>query len=158
MKNGGKRPGAGRPKGSKGKRTLEKEVLRGIFREVVAPEFEAMTRAQIAQAKGLSYLVTRDKRTGKFIRVGPAMAGAAHEETIEVWEKDPSTRGGTDPAAPRSAHGSSRAAALPSTAPSHPEFRPSLGRWAHGLRCHVLTGTPEGTGVPGPPFASDFDG
>ena len=96
MKNGGRRPGAGRPKGSKGKRTLEKEVLRGIFREVVAPEFEAMTRAQIAQAKGLSYLVTRDKRTGKFIRVGPAMAGAAHEETIEVWEKDPSTHAYTD--------------------------------------------------------------
>jgi hypothetical protein len=40
--------------------------------------------------------VTRDKKTGKFIRVGPAMAGRVEEETIEVWEKDPSTLAFTD--------------------------------------------------------------
>ena len=36
------------------------------------------------------------EKTGKFIRVGPAMAGAANEETIEVWEKDTSTQAFTD--------------------------------------------------------------
>lgn len=48
--------------------------------------------AQVAHAKGLSYLVTRDKRTGKFIRVGAAVARRTNEETIEVWEKDPSVQ------------------------------------------------------------------
>lgn len=55
-----------------------------------------MLEAQISHAKGLKYLVTRDKKTGKFIRVGPAMAGMVGEETIEVWEKDPSVQAFSD--------------------------------------------------------------
>ncbi len=53
----------------------------------------------MAHAEGLKYLVTRDKKTGKFIRVTEAMAKArlgANEETIEVWEKDPSVQAFTD--------------------------------------------------------------
>ena len=58
-----------------------------------------MVEAQIAHAKGLKYLVTRDKKTGKFIRVTQAMARVKlgqDEEVVEVWEKDPSTQAFTD--------------------------------------------------------------
>lgn len=58
-----------------------------------------MLAAQIANAQGLKYLVTRDKKSGKFIRVTEAMARAKsgdHEEIIEVWEKDPSVQAFTD--------------------------------------------------------------
>ena len=65
--------------------------MRAYLRARVAAELGPLVDAQIAQAKGLKYLVTRDKETGKFIRVGPALARAKREETIEVWEKDPST-------------------------------------------------------------------
>ena len=86
----------GRPKGAKGKKTLEKEALRDRVRQLFAKHINALAYAQIQQALGLRYLVTRDKHTGKFIRVGPAMARVASEETIEVWEKDPSTQAWTD--------------------------------------------------------------
>lgn len=49
--------------------------------------------AQLANAAGLKYLVTRDRHSGKFVRVTEAMARrkqSKDEETIEVWEKDPS--------------------------------------------------------------------
>lgn len=93
MPRGGKRPGAGRKKGST---TLSKEAARELARELVTAQMSALFEAQIANAKGIKYLVTRDKKTGKFIRVGEAMASAKGEETIEVWEKDPSVQAFTD--------------------------------------------------------------
>lgn len=61
-----------------------------------------LIQAQIANAQGLKYLVVRDKKTGKFLRVTEAMAKAKQdaldesEEIIEVWEKDPSVQAFTD--------------------------------------------------------------
>jgi hypothetical protein len=57
--------------------------------------------AQLANATGLKYLVTRDKKSGKFVRVTEAMARIKQEdsedlETIEVWEKDPNIAAFTD--------------------------------------------------------------
>jgi hypothetical protein len=55
--------------------------------------------AQIANAMGVKYLVTRDKKTGKFVRVIEAMAQVKlgdHEEIIEVWEKDPNVQAFAD--------------------------------------------------------------
>jgi hypothetical protein len=55
--------------------------------------------AQLQNAKGIKYLVVRDKRGGKFVRVTEAMAKAkqgSEEEIIEVWEKDPSVQAFTD--------------------------------------------------------------
>ena len=57
--------------------------------------------AQIEQAKGLKYLVVREKSTGRFVRVSEGMAKAKeklkpNEEVIEVWEKDPSIAAFTD--------------------------------------------------------------
>lgn len=86
----------GRPKGVPTPRTIAKDAAREAARVQITAELVPMIDAQIAHAKGLSYLVTRDKRTGKFIRVGPAMAGQVGEETIEVWEKDPSVQAFTD--------------------------------------------------------------
>jgi DNA-directed RNA polymerase subunit K/omega len=55
----------------------------------------------MANAKGLKYLVVRDKKTGKFERVSEALARAKQDsedgrEEIEVWEKDPSVQAFTD--------------------------------------------------------------
>lgn len=61
-----------------------------------------MTAAQIAHAKGLSYLVGRD-RLGKFKKLTSDEAQKALEEggtseytVVEVWEKDPSVQAFTD--------------------------------------------------------------
>lgn len=98
---GGKRPGAGRPKGTKNPATLTKEQAREALARVVMAHMGDLVAAQIAQAIGIKYLVTRDRRTGKFIRVTETMAkqrsaDAENEEIIEVWEKDPSTPAFTD--------------------------------------------------------------
>jgi len=98
---GGKREGAGRPKGTINPSTITKEQAREALRQIVLAHMGEMAAAQIAQAKGLKYLVTREKKTGKFVRVTEAMAKAksgddANEETIEVWEKDPSVQAFTD--------------------------------------------------------------
>lgn len=93
---GGKRK-RGRPKGSKSKSTLDKEAAREVLREMVKAQLGPMTEAQIAHAKGIKYLVTRDKAGGKFVKVTEAMAGALKgDEVIEVWEKEPSTQAFTD--------------------------------------------------------------
>ena len=87
------RYGGGKPKGYKAPKTLEKEAARERVRQRITARLDPLIDAHLAQAEGLTYLVTRDKKTGKFIRVGPAMASKAGEETIEVWEKDPSVEG-----------------------------------------------------------------
>ena len=94
---GGRRRGAGRPKGSGGRITVEKEAARAKVRREVLKYLKPLVAAQIANAVGLKYLVTRDKRTGKFLRVTQAMARLAEgEESVEVWEKDPSVQAFTD--------------------------------------------------------------
>jgi len=73
--------------------------MRERVRQRVFARLDPMLDAQIAHAQGLKYLVTRDRKTGKFIRVGEAMAKARQgdtEESIEVWEKDPSVQAFTD--------------------------------------------------------------
>lgn len=98
MPRGGKREGAGR---KAGKETLDKLAAREIVRALVAKALKPLIAAQIANAQGLKYLITRDKKTGKFIRVSEAMARekaklTESEEIIEVWEKDPSVQAFTD--------------------------------------------------------------
>ena len=98
MPRGEKRAG-GRPKGSKGKKTIAKEEAREILRQTVIASLGPMLEAQVQNARGIKYLVVRDKRGGKFLRVTEAMAKAkqgSEEEIIEVWEKDPSVQAFTD--------------------------------------------------------------
>lgn len=92
--HGGKRTGAGKPKGHQAQATLDKIAAREFVRQRVTAQLGPLVDAQMKQALGLKYLITREKKTGKFVRVTEAMARkkrGSTEETIEVWEKDPST-------------------------------------------------------------------
>jgi hypothetical protein len=73
---------------------ISKRIARDIVRARITEHFAELIDAQIAQAKGLKYLVARDD-SGKFRRIGPGELadGAEH---VEVWEKDPSTAAFTD--------------------------------------------------------------
>lgn len=78
---------------------MDKLAAREFVRQMVTERLQPLLEAQVANAAGLKYLVTRDKRSGKFIRVTEAMAKAKQgdsEEIIEVWEKDPSVQAFTD--------------------------------------------------------------
>lgn len=93
----------GRPKGSKNKATLkaafDKELLREQLRIKVQEHLAPMLEAQIANAKGIKYLVARERKTGKFTRVEDIrgkLEAKTGEEIIEVWEKDPSIQAFTD--------------------------------------------------------------
>ena len=108
MPRGGRRKGAGRPKGihTKHKSTRDKEAAREALRQLVLAEMEPMAAAQIKHAKGISYLVYREKRGGKFTKITAEEAEdifAREEKTreeggviIEVWEKEPSIQAFTD--------------------------------------------------------------
>lgn len=102
MPRGGRRPGAGRPKGSKSKSTLDKEAAREVLRQMVKAELGPMVEAQIANAKGIKYLVARQRKGGKFVRLTESLMKAILDgsdtvhEMFEVWEKDPSILAFTD--------------------------------------------------------------
>lgn len=98
MPRGGKRPGAGRPKGSKEPKALEKEEARAALRARVFAEMGPLVDAQIQNAKGIKFLMVREKNSGKFVKVGKDAAEKLDptQEIIEVWEKDPSVQAFTD--------------------------------------------------------------
>lgn len=101
MPRGGKRPNSGPKKGAKYAPTIAKEQAREVARALITAELAPMIQAQIANAKGIKYLVVRKKSTGQFVRVTEAMARQKNkltddEEIIEVWEKDPSVQAFTD--------------------------------------------------------------
>ncbi len=77
--------------------TKNKEQLRQALRDAYATHMEEMLEAQIANAKGLKYLVARNSKTGKFEKVTAAMLDAdSGLENVEVWEKDPSVQAWSD--------------------------------------------------------------
>jgi hypothetical protein len=91
-RHGGRRAGAGKPAGHQAQATLDKIAAREFVRQRVTAQLGPLVDAHLANALGIKYLVTRNK-AGKFIRVTEAMARVKRgkdEETIEVWEKDPS--------------------------------------------------------------------
>ena len=102
MPRGGKRPGAGKPKGYKHQSTLHKEASREALRQIVLREMEAMTAAQIANAKGISHFFLRDPKTGQFVKIEDAKAIEtalnSGEEGSYYWifTKDPSIQAFTD--------------------------------------------------------------
>jgi hypothetical protein len=91
------------PKGHKTAKTLDKEIARARLRELVMLHLDPLVEAQVANAKGIKYLVAREKKSGKFRRLTEAQAllqvggeEANDLEIIEVWEKDPSVQAFTD--------------------------------------------------------------
>lgn len=96
MPRGGRRPGAGHPKG------WDKERQRQKLRELFFQHQDAMVEAQIANARGIRYLVAREKKSGKFVEVTQEQAQAILAgkddtlEMLEVWEKQPSVQAFAD--------------------------------------------------------------
>ena len=96
MPHGGARPGAGRKKGFDALRQHER------IREMVAAAQDEMVAAQIAAAKGVKYLVAREKKGGKFKHLTKEqteaiLSGRDTDHTIvEEWEKPPSTQAFAD--------------------------------------------------------------
>jgi hypothetical protein len=91
--HGGRRPGAGRPKGSKIPKTLEKEAAREAVRAFVTARMTPMLEAQLAAACGVKYIVARKKKGGTFRPVSKEMLRDLDpdEDIVEVWEKPPHT-------------------------------------------------------------------
>lgn len=94
---GGKRPGAGKPKGVRWPSTIAKEQAREVARQIITAELEPLVRTHIANAQGTKYLVVRNMKTGKFERVSKERMELLLEkgddgelEAIEVYDKDPS--------------------------------------------------------------------
>src|SRR5689334_7350167 len=83
-------------------RGFDKERAREQLRTKVLEHLDAMTEAQIASAKGINYLVSRDKKSGKFKVLSAEDAkklldGEQSEvEVIEVWKERPNTPAFTD--------------------------------------------------------------
>lgn len=98
MPRGGKRPNSGKKKGAKNAATISKEQAREAFRVVVQQHMSDLLSAQISNAKGINYLVVREKASGKFLRVGQGRAETLkpEEEIVEIWEKDPSVQAFSD--------------------------------------------------------------
>lgn len=95
-KDGTKR---GRPKGSKGKSTIEKEVARELLRQQVLAKLGPMVERQIEHAMGIKFMMVRNVKGGKWTRVTADMADKGFDtdtETVEVFEKDPSIQAFTD--------------------------------------------------------------
>lgn len=96
MPRGGKRAGAGAKPGNQNGMCVDKAKYRQAARDVIGPHMVDVLAAHIKNAMGISYLVRRDKATGKFVRVGALAVPQTPEEAeksgevIEVWEKDPS--------------------------------------------------------------------
>lgn len=96
MPRGGKRPGQGRPKGTKEPQTLEKEQAREALRVLLTSHMQPVAEALISRCKGVRYFVTRNKKTGKYELVtNPEQVIAAlnseDEESGEFYTDKPET-------------------------------------------------------------------
>jgi hypothetical protein len=66
--HGGERPGAGRPKGSKNAKTLEREEAKRYLSETVRAEIAPLVRAHLEVAKGLVCMYAKGP-FGQWVRV-----------------------------------------------------------------------------------------
>ena len=104
MPKGGKRPGAGRPKGTTGiqhQATRDKQAMREAIRRYVDKHLDKLMQAQLAHAQGIGHLFTRDK-SGKFTRIEDEQAAdrlltqGTEGQDYWIFMKDPSTAAFTD--------------------------------------------------------------
>ena len=74
MSRGGARPGAGKPKGSKHKTTIEREIALEQLRQGVMMELKPVMRAALDSARGLTVMYqkkkVKNKSSGKYERTG----------------------------------------------------------------------------------------
>ena len=101
MARGGKRTGAGRPAGTPNPSTITKEMAREALRQTVLKHMDGMLAAQIAHAKGIGHLYTRDK-AGKFTKIenqaqiDQLLTEGKESEDYWIFSKDPSVQAFTD--------------------------------------------------------------
>jgi hypothetical protein len=92
---GGKRPGAGRPKGAPNKATVEQRELERQFKEQIAAELLPLAQAMIRKAKGVEHLQAQDPKTGQWVSVtDPQMMAKVlngPEQYRRLSAKDPDT-------------------------------------------------------------------
>lgn len=91
-KNGGKRPGAGRKKGTKNAATLERDAVMKTYRDRVMRDADRMHQAQTILAFGQTFLYRIDKewiKTGKggFWRKKPPVRVTAEHEIASYLER-----------------------------------------------------------------------
>lgn len=88
MPRGGKRPGAGKPKGYKHRKTIEKDTAREHFVQRVITEWDPLIDAQLDLAKGLTVMFARDwetdKKTGRRARTGRFVRVTRPEEMVDL--------------------------------------------------------------------------
>jgi hypothetical protein len=97
---GGRREGAGRPRGRKELKTLAKEQARELVRQMVTKRLPRLVEAQMENAEGIRHLMMRDPKTGQFVRV----TGDAREidkalktkNAVWIYTKDPNIAAFTD--------------------------------------------------------------
>jgi hypothetical protein len=81
-------------------RSFDKLQQHQRLREIVSANWEAMIMAQVKNAQGIKYLVSRDKKTGKFTKLTEEEAKlrltSESEEVIEVWDERPNVQAFTD--------------------------------------------------------------
>src|SRR5215471_14896600 len=98
--HGGKREGAGWPKGKKWPSTLRKEEARELVRQYVTERLPQFLDAMSDNITGIRHLMMRDPKTGKFERItGDAkQIDKALKTTNAVWiyTKDPNVQAFTD--------------------------------------------------------------
>jgi hypothetical protein len=98
---GGKRPGAGMPKGHVTRKTIEKEAARAAVRQMVLEHMKPLVQAQIAHAIGIGHVYTRDK-AGKFNKIenqaeiDRLLTEGVEDEHYWIFTKDPSVQAFTD--------------------------------------------------------------
>lgn len=98
MPRGGKRPGAGAPKGVKMAPTLEREKAETFYRQRFQDKFAKLIDAQYSTAVGLSQFVWRDK-AGRFKVIDdPDELRTRTEDgsAIEIFTRLPSAQAQTD--------------------------------------------------------------
>lgn len=103
MPRGGKREGAGKPKGTKHASTITKEQAREALRQIVLQKMERLVSAQLDNATGIRHFIVRGSG-GKFERLtDPEQIEAAlnadeaeEGKTYWIYTKDPSVQAFTD--------------------------------------------------------------
>lgn len=92
MSSGGARPGAGKPKGSKHKKTIEREIALKELQQRILEEIRPLLRAQLDTAKGLTVMFQRKKlknhKTGKYERTGEMVRVQDLNRIEELLEGD----------------------------------------------------------------------
>jgi len=98
MGHGGKRPGAGKPKGYKHQNTRDKEWAREQLRAMVIRKLEPLVEGMIDAASGLKRLIMHDPKTGKLHRVDDAELdeALASGNATFVYTKEPNVAAFSD--------------------------------------------------------------